>query len=109
MRFPSPDDLHNAPTWNNYVVAQAVQASLGLIPHTALAVGVRVNGFDVRLQFQLSEMDAAAAEDIEDIRIDLNLLLGDAVQVEATHELRAERLVSPRDGVRWIFLARDFS
>jgi len=106
VSFPSPEDPARAPVWENYVVAQAVQASLGLIPRNALAAGVEVDGPNVRMHFQLRELSEHDAADIADIVDDLDALLGDAVDIEAVHELRDRREISPNDGVRWIFLAR---
>ena len=106
MIFPSPEDPGRAPVWENYVIAQAVQASLGLIPRHALAMGVEVHGREVRLHSQLSELAAGDAEDLADIVDELGHLLGDDVSVRATHELRDRRAISPHDGIQWIYLAR---
>jgi hypothetical protein len=53
LKLPTPDDPAEAPVWDNYVLAQVVQASLGLIPRTALAFGVAMQGADVRLVFSV--------------------------------------------------------
>jgi hypothetical protein len=106
MKLPTPDDPVEAPVWDNYVVAQAVQASLGLIPRTALAFGVAVQGADVRLVFQLSELREQDKNDMHEIWHQLETLVGDAVNVDLRHEVRQLRHVSPLDGVRWVFLAR---
>jgi hypothetical protein len=42
VQFPSPEDPERAPVWENYVVAQAAQAALRLIPAYAHAIGVAV-------------------------------------------------------------------
>lgn len=106
MTLPSPDDMSRAPVWENYVVAQAVQASLGLIPGSAHAIGVRVSGTTVHLVMQLSRLTDEDEVDIDDIVTELELLLGDAVRVVRHHEIRQHRHIAPDDGVRWIFLAR---
>ena len=106
MKFPNPDDLGDAPIWENYVVAQAVQASLGLIPGSAQALGVQVHGRRVRLHVQLSEASDQASEDIDDIVDDLRSLLGNGVEVDAVQEVVDVRKISPHDGIRWTFLAR---
>ncbi|WP_157181454.1 hypothetical protein [Actinopolymorpha alba] len=107
MSLPTPEDPRRAPVWENYIVAQAVQASLGLIPQHALAVGVEVAGKDVRLRFQLSEVTEDDVTDMDDIVSELEALVGSDVHVEQTHEVRDERAISPsKGGVRWIFLAR---
>lgn len=106
MKYPSPMDLGRAPIWENYIIAQAVQASLGLIPEHALAVGVEVVGRDVRLRFQLSEATEQDAADMGDIRSELEALVGPDVKVEQAHEVRGWRSVSPHDGVCWFFLRR---
>jgi hypothetical protein len=107
MSLPTPDDPGRAPVWDNYVVAQAVQACLGLLPRSALAVGVRVAGTDVELRFQLRELTEADAVDIDDIVSELEVLTGEHVHVDKTYEIRAEPAISPDDQVCWIFLARE--
>ena len=106
MNYPSPQDPGRAPVWENYVVAQAVQASLGLIPEHALAVGVEVAERNVRLRFQLTEVAEQDATDMSDIVNELEALVGPDVHVEMAHEVQEKQAVSPHDGVRWIFLMR---
>ena len=106
MEMPTPDDPARAPVWENYIAAQAAQASLARLPPDALAYGVEVRGTDVRLVFQLSDATAQGLRDIEEIRESLEDLVGDGVTVTATHEVLAERRVHPHDGVCWVFLAR---
>lgn len=106
MIFPGPDDPARAPVWDNYITAQVSQAALGLIPQNALAVGVEVDRYNVRLRFQLSRLTDEDALDIDDIVAELADLLGDKVQVGSVHEVRDAPLISPHDGVYWIYLAR---
>ena len=105
MIFPSPEEMGRAPVWENYVLAQAVQASLGLIPRSALAVGVRVSGTDVELSFQLSGVSEGDEADMDDIVSELELLVGDKVSISRRYDVKDERDISPRDGVCWFFLA----
>lgn len=107
MTLPTPEDPGRAPVWENYIVAQAVQAALGVIPQHALAMGVEVAGVDVRLRLQLSEVTEQDIADMEDIRSQLEALVGTHVHIELTHEVVEQRALSPHDHVRWIFLARD--
>lgn len=104
--LPTPDDPKGSPVWENYVVAQAVQAMLGIVPIHALAVGVVVDGATVRVRFQLSEVSDVDVADMADIRAELQDLLGSEVDVSMGHEVLAQRRISPRDGGRWVFLAR---
>jgi hypothetical protein len=106
VHLPSPDDPGLAPVWDNYIVAQAVQASLGLIPKHAVAIGVAVAGTEVRLCFQLTEVTSDDLADMGDIASELETLVGEEVQVELAHEMRSAPDVSPLTGVRWIFIAR---
>jgi hypothetical protein len=103
MRFPRPDDLAEAPLWENYVVAQAASAALRLIPRYAYAVGVRVRGVDVCLVVQAPANAPERDEDIDGIVSNLQTLLGDAIGVTS----RTDRADGPRlglsDGVRWFF------
>lgn len=106
MRFPAPGDPADSPVWQNYIIAQAAHAALGQIPEHALAVGVEASGFDVRLHFQLSALTEQDRSDVDDIASDLDDLLGDAVKVEVSIEVRANRSIPAPDGVGWIFIAR---
>jgi hypothetical protein len=106
MSLPTPEDPGRSPVWENYIVAQTVQASLGLLPTNALAVGVRVAGTDVQLCFQLSAFTEDDAVDIEDILSEMEALVGNHVHVDKTYEVRDDPAISPHDDVRWIFLAR---
>jgi hypothetical protein len=106
MSMPAPDDPGRAPVWENYVVAQTVQAMLGQVPEHALAVGVETSGQRVRLRLQLSEATDADEAHINDIVSELEALLGDEVQVDVGREIVREPRVSPSGAVRWVYLAR---
>jgi hypothetical protein len=106
MSLPTPDDPGRAPVWENYIVAQTVQAMLGQVPEHALAVGVEVSGQRVRLRFQLSEATDVDKAHINDIVSELEALVGDEVQVEAVREVVQEPRISPSGEVRWVYLAR---
>lgn len=106
MKLPTPEDPGRAPIWENYIVAQAVQASLGQIPEHALAVGVEVAGSRVRMCFQLSEATEGDQEDIDDIVSELEALVGSGVRIESVRQVVRERAISPAGGMRWIYLAR---
>lgn len=82
MRYPTPEDPGQSPVWENYIVAQAVQASLGQIPEHALAVSVEVAGARVRLRFQLSEATEDDVADMDDIVSELEGLVGPDVHVD---------------------------
>lgn len=107
--MPTPEDLSQVPLWETYVVTQAVRATLGLIPQSALAIAVEILGPKIRLLFQLSRVTAEDKVDMEDITSELEDNLGQQVDVTFTFEIRKERKVNPggRDGIWWIFLARD--
>lgn len=105
-QYPTPDEPAHAPVWENYVVAQAAQASLGQLPLHALAAGVRVKREQVELQFQLTEVSEEDGADMRAIASDLDTLLGEVAAVTFKHEVRDERLLSTSDGVRWFFAVR---
>lgn len=107
MMFPTPDDPGLAPIWENYVVAQVVQASLGLIPEHAVAVAVAVDGVQVELRFWLSELTEADQEGVDDIVDEFSLLVGDTVEVAtAVHVVPDFVMPKPAAGVCWTFLER---
>lgn len=107
--LPSPDNPRSAPIWENYIVAQTVQSALGTIPDHALALGVDVVGTQVCLCFQLSDASDQDLVDIEDIRSGLQDLVGQDVEVRSRYEIVPQRQMSPVDGVRWVYLARERS
>ena len=82
MMLPSPDNPQNAPVWENYIVAQAVQASLGLVPLHAVAIGVEVDDVRVWLRSQLAEVSEQDVVDLEDIRGNLQDLVANDVEGE---------------------------
>lgn len=106
MSLPTPQNPGRAPIWENYVIAQTVEASRGQIPEHALAFGVEVDGPRLRLRFQLSEVTEDDEDDMRDIVSELEGLVGNDVEVESSYEVRDQREISPTDDVCWIFLAR---
>ncbi|QOK24206.1 hypothetical protein IGS73_07560 [Janibacter indicus] len=106
MSLPTPENLGQAPVWENYVIAQAVAASRGQIPEHALAFGVEVDGSSLRLRFQLSQITEEDRADMDDIVSELEGLVGKDVEMEFSYEVLEQRETSPTDGVWWIFLAR---
>ena len=107
MRYPSPSDPANAPVWENYVAAQTSQASLGIVPRSAVALGVLVAGTSVTLRFQLAACSQQDIDDMNDIVAELEVLLGPGVSVTRSFDVLQHRDISARDGVRWVYLARD--
>lgn len=106
MTLPSPGNIGLAPVWENYVIAQTVAASRGLISAHALALGVEVDDSRLRLRFQLSEVTDEDGDGMNEIVTELEGLLGNDVEVESSYEVADQRQISPIDGVNWIFLAR---
>lgn len=106
MTLPTPENPANAPIWDNYATAQTSQASLGLIPEHAYAVGVEINGRHLRLRFQLSHLTEAGEEDMSDILSELEALVGQEILVDSSYEITTYPKVDPHDGVRWVYLAR---
>ena len=106
MEFPTPEDPKRAPVWENYVSAQADAAALRLIPTYVLAMGVEVDGTDVRLVVQRPRSAPDADEDLDDIVNELGDLLGPAVSVSQRVEACPEPNLRPDDGVRWFWAAR---
>ena len=107
MRYPSPTDSAHAPVWENYVVAQASQASLGMVPRSALAFGVLVEETSVTLRFLLAACTPQDVEDMDDIVSELEGLLGPDVLVTRSFDVRDPLEMSPHDRVRWVYAARD--
>ncbi|GAB2478471.1 hypothetical protein GCM10027063_19920 [Promicromonospora xylanilytica] len=106
MTLPTPEDLGNAPVWENYIIAQTTQASLGLVPRGALALGVAVDGLNVTLTCQLREIGDADTEDLEEIAQELSMLLGEHVSVTIAQEVHDRPTITPHDAVAWTFVAR---
>ncbi|MBM7497477.1 hypothetical protein [Oerskovia paurometabola] len=106
LAMPTPEDPGRAPVWENYVVAQVAQASLGLVPRNAVALGVRVDGCDLTLLGVLKRRTVKAQEDLEEIVDELEMLLGPRPRVELSVEVLARREIWRHRDVRWTFLAR---
>lgn len=106
MNFPKPTDL-SALEWENYVIAQLVQAMLGLIPRHALAIGIAIHQDEVEIQFQLASADQRDSADIRDITDQLETLLGEVVEVRSTETVRVHPEISPLVGISWVYRARD--
>lgn len=87
-------------------MAQATTAVLGQIPVHTLAYGVEVDGYDVRVRFQLTEVSERDQEDMDETVGDFEMLVGSAVNVECVHEFLRERVPSRHGRVRWIYLSR---
>jgi hypothetical protein len=107
MDYPTPEDPKRAPVWENYVIAQAAQASLGMIPAQAHALGVEVEGRQVALVLQAPAASPAVEEDMADMVSELGALMGPEVAVSHRLDVRAARRLSPHDGVAWFFASRD--
>ena len=90
------------------MVAQTVQACLGLIPSGTHALGVSIDGPAVNLILQIREWCEEAAADWADIVEQLQDLLGPEVAVSSTVETRdAPRLGSPDPNTRWVYRVND--
>lgn len=106
MDFPTPDDPKHAPVWENYVIAQAAQAALRLIPPDAHALGVEVSGSRVALVLQAPVASPTAEQNMTDIVSELEALLGPNVAVSLRMDIQDECHLSPDDGVAWFFASR---
>jgi hypothetical protein len=69
-------------------------------------MGVEPHADGIVVHFQLAEIDARDIEDMNDIVGELGILLGDVVDIRIVSALRPRPLLSPRDGVRWVYRAR---
>ncbi|GAA4726254.1 hypothetical protein APR04_005589 [Promicromonospora umidemergens] len=106
MTLPTPEDLGNAPVWENYIIVQATQASLGLIPQGALAFGVAVDGLHVTLTCQVREINDDGTEDLQEIAQELAVLLGEQATVTIEQKVHDTPTITPQDTVVWTFIAR---
>ena len=106
MKFPTPFDNADAPVWDNYILAQAVQASLGLIPLHAHAIGLRIAGPKVEIHFQLSQVTEQDELDMDDITSEMEDLVGEDVEVMRVYEVREAPALSPKEGMRWVYRRR---
>ncbi|MTD13460.1 hypothetical protein GIS00_05810 [Nakamurella sp. YIM 132087] len=79
--YPSPDNLRGAPLWPLYVIAQAVDASVGQIPKRAIAVTVEAVGADITLTFHMEEVRLSDIDDIHSIESDFDAALGPNVTI----------------------------
>ena len=107
MMEPTPSDLSQAPNWQNYVVAQAVAASLGQLSVNTLGYGVKTEEASVTLRFQMRQVDEQDRENISDIASELEALLGAKITVVTEIFQGTEFHIAPaRPDERWIYLAQ---
>ncbi|WP_193614932.1 hypothetical protein [Nocardioides lijunqiniae] len=106
MHFPTPDDPKQSAVWENYVIAQAAQASLRLIPSDAYALGVTVRESRVTVVLQASSDSPTAQQDMTDIVSELEALLGPDVAVSHRVVVKEKGRLSPHDEVAWFFASR---
>lgn len=70
-------------------------------------IGIRQDGTDITLHFQLKSVSAQDLEDLDDIVWELESLVGQEVRVSREYEVLDVRSIIRRDGIRWIYLSRD--
>ncbi|UOE42883.1 hypothetical protein [Agromyces larvae] len=107
MKYASPDDLEHVPNWDNYIVAQAVHAMLGVVPPHALAIGVSINREQVQLIFQLSQRTEDDETDMREIESELEELVWRDVHISSTYEVLEHRQTGRHPGTRWIHFAHE--
>jgi hypothetical protein len=104
MTMPTPGNMNRAPAWDNYLVAQAVQASLGLIPRSALGIYITISDDAVDFQFQLAHVSEDDEADMADIVDNFTMLIGFVVPCTSTYRILQERELAPKGArVRWLF------
>lgn len=67
--------------WQNYIHAQVAQASLGLIGPELLVLAVKFDEGSVSLHIVVSNRSEEVIEDIDDIRSELDVLLGGHIEI----------------------------
>ncbi len=105
-QMPTPTDPATAPVWENYVVAQATQAALRLIPAHAVALGVVVDGYDITLVCKMMDETAQDRDDLADVADYLTDLVSQPARVQVLVQPSPEPALNPSDGVRWFWAAR---
>lgn len=104
--MPAEADLRGVPLWDCYVATQAAGASLGLIPAGAIALGVEVFGFHVKLRCQFRVASDEDLEDLGEIVAEL-AMLDERLVVRSEHEIRDAPRISPDDQVYWFYCIND--
>ena len=104
--FPSPDNMRRAPVWDCYVIAQAAAALLGVVPHNALAVGVRAEGRLITMIFRMSQLTGSDEDDIDFVCDYLQDLVGEDINVDRSVSLVSEPGISAGDGIGWLYAKR---
>ena len=101
--MPTPTDPAAAPVWENYIVAQAAQAALRLIPARADALGVAVKGYNITLVCELADETEQDRNDLTDVADSLTDFVGEPARVQVLFQSSP---ASPTNGVRWFWAAR---
>ena len=103
LRHFSEDEIQRVPFWENYLVCQAIQASLGTIPRHSTAVGLAIEDQDVVFHFQLSYVSDEDEEDMKDLLDKFETIVEKDVHVSRLIDIREERRLLP--SVAWIYLS----
>lgn len=82
MRFPTPDDMALAPAWENYLIAQFVQASIGQLSPRFVLCGLEVDGVVVTLHFRTDSETVGMPSEVQEIADEFLDLTGGVVQVQ---------------------------
>ncbi|WP_375431378.1 hypothetical protein [uncultured Friedmanniella sp.] len=106
LDFFDSEEYGRIPFWENYLVCQAVQASLGRYPPHATAIGIEVKGRNAIFHFQMPYASQEDEEEMLDILDEFETIAEVEVHVSRHIAIRSERQTAPSDGVTWIYLSR---
>jgi hypothetical protein len=103
MHYFTAEEVDRVPFWENYLVRQAIQASLGTIPRHALAVGLAIHDREVVFHFQLPYVSEEDEEDMKELLDNFETIVEQDVHTSRQIDIREERRLS--QSVAWIFLS----
>ncbi|MDG4787111.1 hypothetical protein O7626_14430 [Micromonospora sp. WMMD1102] len=93
--------------YENEVVLDALQASLGLISEYVRAVSVQIHEDKITLHFAVHEQNAGVDEDIDEMIFELDALRDGSVRIEASVYVGIPDGAWPGRGGRLLFLSKD--
>lgn len=91
--------------FENMLVIDALQASLGLISRNIRGISVQLESGKIVLHFALYNHDADVVEDIDEMAFELDALRGGAIRIETRLYVGPPDKIWPGRAGRLIFLA----
>lgn len=98
--YATPDSTSHVPVWENYVVCQMTQASIGLMSPRIVLAGVSVDNRNVVMRFHVDEQSESFPE-IDEVVDKFHDLTGDLLAVSV--DIRQWDPANTDGDTRWTY------